>query len=108
MISAARGTTHIWPAAIITSLALIVTASVAFYSADASQDQRTKALQKQAASRADVQMLVERLDRLERITGDILVTVKPEVSAEELLGSMDTRTIEPSAESAANTLPTNN
>ncbi|MCR4256637.1 MAG: hypothetical protein NUW08_02945 [Candidatus Uhrbacteria bacterium] len=91
MISAARGTTHIWPAAIITSLAVLVTASVAFYSADASQDQREAALRKQAASRADIEKIIERLDKLEGMTADILVTVKPELSAEEMMKKLDVR-----------------
>src|SRR5690349_8895228 len=54
MIVAARNTAHIWPAAVITSLALLVTASFAFSAVNASQDERVAALQKQAANRADV------------------------------------------------------
>lgn len=105
MIRAARGTTHIWPAAIITSLALLVTASVAIYSADAAQDQRARAMQKQAATRADVEKIMERLDKLERMTTDILVTVKPELSAEEMMKKLDARN---GGEVPTNTLPNNN
>ncbi|MCK9360607.1 hypothetical protein M0Q28_00025 [Patescibacteria group bacterium] len=91
MITAARGTTHIWPAAVITSLALLVTGTVAFYSVDAAQDQRTSALQKQAANRADIQKLTEQMNRIERMTTDILKTVKPEPTAEAMLKKMDNR-----------------
>ncbi len=106
MISAARGTMHIWPAAIITSLALLVTGSVAFYSVDAAQDERTAALQKQAANRADIEMIMDRLDEIERMTADILVTVKPQPSAEAMMQKMDARNI--ADDLPANQLPSNN
>ncbi|MEK7473575.1 MAG: hypothetical protein AAB668_02520 [Patescibacteria group bacterium] len=100
MISAARGTMHIWPAAIITSLALLVTGTVAFYSVDAAQDKRTAALQKQAANRADIEKIMERLDKIERMTSDILVTVKPELAVEAMMQKLDAR-------NAAEDVPTN-
>ncbi len=106
MISAARGTMHIWPAAIITSLAMLVTGSVAFYSVDAAQDERTAALQKQAANRADIEMIMDRLDEIERMTADILVTVKPQPSAEAMMQKMDARNI--ADDLPANQLPSNN
>lgn len=105
MIRAARGTTHIWPAAIITSLALLVTASVAFYSANAAESQRQSTLRKQAANRADIEKIMERLDKIERMTADILVTVKPELSAEEMMKKMDTRNV--ADDVPANELPSN-
>ncbi len=91
MITASRGTTHIWPAAVITSLALLVTGTVAFYSVSAAEDQHTSALQKQAANRADIERVVEQLNRIERMTADILKTVKPEPSAEDMMKKMDGR-----------------
>lgn len=94
MIRASRGTTHIWPAAVITSLALLVTGTVAFYSVNAAEDERTAALQRQGANRADVQKIVEQLNRIERMTSDILLTVKPELSAEDMMKKMDNREIE--------------
>jgi hypothetical protein len=106
VISAARGTTHIWPAAIITSLALLVTASVAFYSVDAAQDERTAALQKQTANRADIEKIMERLDKIERMTADILVTVKPELSAEDMMKKLDARNV--ADDLPTNELPSNN
>lgn len=101
MIRASRGTTHIWPAAVITSLALLVTGTVAFYSVDAAQDQRSAALQKQAANRGDIQKIVEQLNRIERMTADILKTVKPEPSAEEMMKKMDNRAVEEKVTEAA-------
>jgi hypothetical protein len=94
VIRASRGTTHIWQAAVITSLALLVTGTVAFYSVDAAQDQRAAALQKQAANRADTQKIVEQLNRIERMTTDILLIVKPELSAEDMMKKMDNRGVE--------------
>lgn len=105
MINAARGTTHIWPAAIITSLALLVTGTVAFYSVDAAQDEQTAALQKQAANRADIERIMERLDKIERMTADILVTVKPELSAEDMMKKLDARNV--ANDIPANELPSN-
>lgn len=94
MVRASRGTTHIWPAAVITSLALLVTGSVAFYSVNASQDERTAILQKQAANRADVERIVEQLNRIERMTAEVLKTIKPAPSAEDLMKKMDNRATE--------------
>jgi hypothetical protein len=101
MITASRGTTHIWPAAVITSLALLVTGSVAFYSVDASQSERTSALQEQTANRADIAKLEEQLNRIERMTSDILKTVKPEPTAKEMMKKVSAPVEEVVVEEAA-------
>lgn len=62
---AARGSTHIWAAALITSLALVVTGAVAFQSVEAAQTKKTEALAKQAATRADVAELKELMRRID-------------------------------------------
>lgn len=101
MIVAARGTTHIWPAAVITSLALLVTGSVAFYSVDAAQTERASALQKQAATRADIEKLTEQMNRIEALTTDILKEVKPELSAEDMIKKVNAPVEEVKADAAA-------
>ncbi len=85
MIAAARGTMHIWPAAVITSLALLVTATVAFTSVNASQDQRVQALQKQAANRADIDKIVQQLNRIEGIVTETRDAVKGTTTAKDML-----------------------
>jgi hypothetical protein len=90
MITASRGTTHIWPAAVITSLALLVTGSVAFYSVDASQSERSSALQEQTANRADIAKLEAQLNRIESMTTDIHRVLKPDLSVEEMIQKVNT------------------
>jgi hypothetical protein len=63
--TASRGSTHIWAAALITSLALVVTGAVAFQSAEASQTKQAEAMTKQSATRADIAELKEMMRRID-------------------------------------------
>src|SRR5688500_1369972 len=63
--TASRGSTHIWAAAMITSLALVVTGAVAFQSVEAAQTKQAEVLSKQNASRADIAELKEMMRRID-------------------------------------------
>lgn len=65
---AARASSHIWMAAVVTSLALVVTGAVAFNSASAEQSKRAQILSQQNANRDDISKLQEQLNRIERNT----------------------------------------
>jgi hypothetical protein len=63
--TASRGSTHMWAAALITSLALVVTGAVAFQSVEAQQSAQAEALSRQNATRADVAELKELMRRID-------------------------------------------
>ncbi len=67
-LHAARGVGHVWTAAIVTGLAIVLTGAVA-YTAVQARDQDTAA-PKRALS-ADTRALMERLDKLEREIQDM-------------------------------------
>jgi hypothetical protein len=89
MVVAARNTNHIWPAAVITSLALLVTASFAFSAASASQDAQAAALQKQNANRADVDRIVQQLNRIEATLSETRDAVTTKPTARQILDNMN-------------------
>jgi hypothetical protein len=89
MVVAARNTSHIWPAAVITSLALLVTGSLAFSSVQAAQDARTAALEKQAANRADIDRIVQQLNRIEAIVTETRDAVKGQPTPREMMDGMN-------------------
>lgn len=101
---AARGSTHIWAAAVITSLALVVTGTVAFQSVEAGQTKKAEVLAKQAATRADVAELKELMRRIDGKLDKVLST-QDAPSTEAMM-----KKIMPVEGSAipTNTLPTNN
>lgn len=100
--TASRGSTHIWAAALITSLALVVTGTVAFQSVEAGQTKKAEMLSKQSASRADVAELKEMIRRIDGKLDKVLGANPP--SDEQLL-----KKIMPVEGSAipTNTLPSN-
>ncbi|MCE9586335.1 hypothetical protein K8R04_03385 [Candidatus Uhrbacteria bacterium] len=100
--TASRGSTHIWAAALITSLALVVTGTVAFQSAEASQNKQAQILSKQSASRADIAELKEMMRRIDGKLDKVLGANAP--SNEQLM-----KKIMPVEGSAipTNTLPNN-
>lgn len=89
MVVAARNSSHIWPAAVITSLALLVTGSLAFSSVQAAQDAKTAALEKQAANRADIDRIVQQLNRIEAIVAETRDAVKGQPSARQMMDGMN-------------------
>lgn len=103
--TASRGSTHIWAAALITSLALVVTGTVAFQSVEASQTKRAEVLSKQTANRSDIAELKEMIRRTDAKIDQILNANVAKPSDAEML-----KKIMPQEGSAipTNTLPTNN
>jgi hypothetical protein len=89
MLVAARNTSHIWPAAVITSLALLITGSLAFSSVQASQDAKTAALTKQAANRADIDRIVQQLNRIEAIVTETRDAVKGQPTPRQMMDGMN-------------------
>lgn len=59
---------HIWPAAVVTGLALVVTGAIAFQSVRAESTKTAQQLQRQNANRADVARIIDQLNRIERVT----------------------------------------
>ncbi len=102
--TASRGSTHAWSAAIITSLALVVTGTVAFQSVSASQTQRSETLSKQTANRSDIAELKDMITRLNARLDQVLSAKATKSSDGDML-----KKIMPKEGSAvpANTLPTN-
>jgi hypothetical protein len=82
---AARGSTHIWAAALITSLALVVTGAVAFQSVEAAQTKQAEALTKQNASRADIAELKEMMRRIDIKLDKVMGATVSTPSSEEML-----------------------
>ena len=103
--TASRGSTHIWAAALITSLALVVTGTVAFQSVEASQTKRAEILSKQSANRSDIAELKEMIRRMDAKLEKALKAniIKPS-EAEMLEKIMPVE----GAAIPTNTLPTNN
>ncbi|MFA5935945.1 MAG: hypothetical protein WC787_03780 [Patescibacteria group bacterium] len=66
IVHAARGISHIWSAAIITGLAIVLTGAIAFNSVEAQTDKS-----KTSATTSDVQALAKRLDRMEKMLKDV-------------------------------------
>lgn len=65
IVHAARGITHIWSAAIITGLAIVLTGAIAFSSVQAASTPGA------AASQSEVSALAKRLDRIEKMLKDM-------------------------------------
>jgi len=85
---AARGSEHIWAAAVTTGLALVLTGAIAYTSVEAKQIQRDTAIASQTASQQDIQRVMQRLDKLERSEADLEVMIRNQVntpSNEEIL-----------------------
>lgn len=84
----AQASTHIWSAAVVTGLALVVTGTIAFQAANAESTQAARALQKQNANRADIAQVIEQLNRIERVsteTRDLLKgNTEPETDVKKL------------------------
>lgn len=64
---AARGATHIWAAAVITGLSLVITGALAYNVVDAKQSAKDAALAKQNANRADIERVMNKLNEIETI-----------------------------------------
>ena len=71
MLHAARGVTHIWAAAVVTGLAVVITGSVAFSSVQASADQQSNALRQQNPGQNDWARVMDRLSQVERALGEV-------------------------------------
>lgn len=84
----AQASSHIWSAAVVTGLALVVTGSIAYQSVSAESTKAAKALQKQNANRADIAQVIEQLNRIERVsteTRDLLKgDTEPTTDAEKI------------------------
>ncbi len=80
IMMAAHGATHIWAAAVITSLALVVTGAIAFQSVQADQTQRAQVLAKQNANRNDIADLKDQLKRMDMKLDKIMASTVPAAS----------------------------
>lgn len=102
--TASRGSTHIWAAAVITSLALVVTGTIAFQTADAQQTKRAEVLSGQNANRADIADLKDMMIRMNAKLDQVLTSKAAKASDADML-----KKIMPQEGSAipTNTLPTN-
>jgi len=78
---AARGSAHIWAAAVTTGLALVLTGAIAYNAVEAKQVQRDAVMASQAASHQDVERILQRLDKLERSQADLEVMVRNQFGA---------------------------
>ncbi len=67
VMHAARGVTHVWSAAVVTGLAVVLTGTVAFTAVQAKEGQRQALVRREMATRADLHMLNERLGVMERL-----------------------------------------
>ena len=103
--TASRGSTHIWAAALITSLALVVTGTVAFQSVEASQTKRAEILSKQSANRSDIAELKEMIQRMDAKLDKVLGATVVKPSDESMIKKIMP---EEGAAIPTNTLPTNN
>jgi Tfp pilus assembly protein PilN len=102
--TASRGSTHIWAAALITSLALVVTGAVAFQSVEAAQTKQAEALTKQSATRADIAELKEMMRRIDAKLDKVMSATVGTPSADAMM-----KKIMPKEGAAipTNTLPSN-
>lgn len=73
---AARGSAHIWAAAVTTGLALVLTGAIAYNAVEAKQVQRDAAIVEQTASQQDIERILQRLDKLERSQADLEVIIR--------------------------------
>ncbi|MCC7523139.1 hypothetical protein IT407_05095 [Candidatus Uhrbacteria bacterium] len=88
--TAARASSHIWGAALITSLALVVTGAVAFNSVEAAQTKKAQEMYRQNANRGDIEKIITQLNRIERNTKEtleFLLKGQTPKSAEEVMDS---------------------
>lgn len=74
----AQASTHIWSAAVVTGLALVVTGTIAYQTVSAESTQTARALQKQNANRADIAQVIEQLNRIERVSTETRNLLKGE------------------------------
>ena len=72
---AARGSTHVWAAAVTTGVALVLTAAIAYTTIDAKNVARAESSDEQVATTEDVERIIQRLDKLERAQTDLEVTI---------------------------------
>ena len=87
---AARGSAHIWAAAVTTGLALVLTGAIAYTTVEAKQIERDTVIVSQTASHQDVQRIMQRLDKLERSQADLEVIIRNQISqptAEDIFNS---------------------
>jgi len=87
---AARGSAHIWAAAVTTGLALVLTGAIAYTTVEAKQIERDTVIVSQTASHQDVQRIMQRLDKLERSQADLEVFIRNQISqptAEDIFNS---------------------
>lgn len=66
IVRTAHASTHIWAAAVISGLAVVLTGTVAFTSVQAESNKVAVAQKAVAASRADVEQVLNRLNQLDR------------------------------------------
>lgn len=77
----AQASTHIWSAAVVTGLALVVTGAIAYQSVKADSTKAAQVLQKQNANRADIAKVIEQLNRIERVTTETRDFLKGDTTA---------------------------
>lgn len=70
-LHAARGVTHVWAAAIVTSLAVVVTGAVAMSSVEAKASAESLRLRQQAPGQSDWARVTERLAQVERALSEV-------------------------------------
>ena len=70
VMHAARGVTHVWSAAVVTGLAVVLTGTVAFTAVQAKEGQMQALARREMATRSDLQMLNERLAGMEKLLQD--------------------------------------
>lgn len=80
-LHAARGSAHIWAAAVTTGLALVLTGAIAYTTVEAKQVQRDTAIVNHTASQQDVERIMQRLDKLERSQADLEVMIRNQMTA---------------------------
>lgn len=86
IVHAARGVTHIWSAAIITGLAIVLSGAVAFNSARASMEDTAEESQTNAKRdiRREIYKLSQRIEEMDALLQKIgTQCIKPAVSKEE-------------------------
>lgn len=65
MVKASHATSHIWPAAVISGLAVVLTGTIAYTSVQAASEQTNAANIAVVATREDIGQLIDRLQQLE-------------------------------------------
>ncbi len=79
-LHAARGVAHVWTAAIVSGLAVVLTGVLAY---NAAQAQTRRATGLPTAQSADIRMMMERLDRLETMMRNVAERCAPAVGMDE-------------------------